>query len=145
MNHPECLLLGAYSDDVLVAIGAAKLVNDYAELKRFFVTKDFRGTGVAECILSVLEMETLKKDITNIYLETGVHQKSALKFYENLGYTECEPFGQYTKDPLSVFMNKNVGECEFVLNDSQDSYYVVAFSSQLNQNTPHYSDVADNV
>ncbi len=41
-------------------------------------------------------------------LETGVHQHEALGLYADMGYTKRGPFGSYSDDPLSVFMEKRL-------------------------------------
>jgi putative acetyltransferase len=39
-------------------------------------------------------------------LETGPSQPEALGLYARCGYQRCGRFGNYTDDPLSVFMQK---------------------------------------
>ncbi len=41
-------------------------------------------------------------------LETGVKQSEALGLYKKLAYVERGPFGGYSSDPLSVFMEKQL-------------------------------------
>ena len=48
-----------------------------------------------------LESRLIKQAVTYARLETGIHQKEAVKLYEKLGY--------YKVDPLSVFMGKKLG------------------------------------
>ena len=36
-------------------------------------------------------------------------QREAIELYKKLGYSETAPFGDYTEDPLSVFMEKKIG------------------------------------
>ena len=38
-----------------------------------------------------------------------IHQRKAIDLYKKLGYSEIAPFGDYTEDPLSVFMEKKIG------------------------------------
>ena len=43
-------------------------------------------------------------------LETGSFAEflPARKLYESFGFRDCEPFGDYVKDPNSVFMTKDI-------------------------------------
>ena len=106
LSQPNCKLMAAYKGEKLIGIGAAKLMDGYGELKRFFVSESFRGQGVAELFVATLEAWLLESEISICKLETGIHQHAAIRFYEKLGYKFCEPFGDYQIDPLSVFMEK---------------------------------------
>ena len=101
--------LAAYDDSEICGIGAVKVMNDYGELKRLYVPEKFRGKGIAEAIVKELENCLVKKSIFTARLETGVRQLEAIGLYRKLGYSEITPFGDYTEDPLSVFMEKNIG------------------------------------
>ena len=41
-------------------------------------------------------------------LETGIHNTEALALYRRAGFRDCDPFGDYAPDPLSVFMEKDI-------------------------------------
>jgi len=56
-----------------------------------------------------LENWLVKKSIFTARLETGIHQHEAINLYKRLGYLVIAPFGDYTEDPLSVFMEKKIG------------------------------------
>ena len=101
--------LAAYADSEICGIGAVKVMHDYGELKRLYVPEKFRGKGIAQEIVNELENCLVKRSIFTARLETGVHQLEAIGLYRKLGYSEIAPFGDYTQDPLSVFMEKNIG------------------------------------
>ena len=101
--------LAAYVDSKICGIGAVKVLNDYGEIKRLYVPEKFRGKGIAEDIVKALENCLIKRSIFTARLETGVRQLEAICLYKKLGYSEITPFGDYTEDPLSVFMEKNIG------------------------------------
>jgi len=71
------LIVGGYSKEILVGIGAIKIFNDYAEIKRMYFTEDFRGTGLANKLLTKLEVYAAKKLKPRILLETGYLTKSS--------------------------------------------------------------------
>lgn len=108
LAEPNCKLMGAYYNNELVGIGAAKIMDNYGELKRFYVPEKFRGQGVAESIIAALEDWLIGQNIKSSHLETGIHQHAAIRFYQKLGYVISSPFGNYKPDPLSVFMEKRL-------------------------------------
>jgi len=109
LNRANVLFVGCRVDGVLVASGAAKLMDDddsYAEIKRVFVRDDYRGQGLSGMLMDYLETELYRRGVKLFRLETGVLQPEALGLYRKLGYRERGPFGAYHADPLSVFMEK---------------------------------------
>lgn len=108
LSGPNCKLMGAFRGETLVGIGAAKIMDNYGELKRFYVPEEFRGQGIAEGLIKALEEWLIQKKTYVSRLETGIHQHAAIRFYQKLGYSETDPFGNYKLDPLSIFMQKNL-------------------------------------
>ncbi len=101
--------LAAYADAEICGIGAVKVLNDYGEIKRLYVPEKYRGKGIAKEIVKELENCLVKRSIFTARLETGIHQHEAIDLYKKLGYSETAPFGDYTEDPLSVFLEKKIG------------------------------------
>ena len=92
-----------------VGCGAIVVQPMFGELKRMFVRPEQRGQGVAKAILAFLEAEAFAKNCTLLRLETGVSQPEALGLYARSGYARRSPFEGYVKDPLSVFMERQIG------------------------------------
>jgi len=91
------------------AVGCGAIVKDargWGEIKRMFVMPEQRGKRLGARLLSRLESAAQKAELPMLRLETGIHNKDALALYRRAGFTECEPFGDYKPDPLSVFMEK---------------------------------------
>lgn len=82
--------------------------SEYGELKRMYVRPSFRGQGLARQILEHLEAYTRSQGISLLRLETGIHQKDAIRLYEGMGYRRIAPFGEYVDDPLSLFFEKRI-------------------------------------
>jgi putative acetyltransferase len=101
--------LAAYADSEICGIGAVKFLSDYGEIKRLYVPEKHRGKGIAKELVEELENCLVKRSINTARLETGIHQREAIELYKKLGYSETAPFGDYTEDPLSVFMEKKIG------------------------------------
>ena len=80
-----------------------------AELKRIFVLPATRGHGVGRALVLATEHAATAEQVRWMRLETGVKSDEALRLYRRLGYTKRGPFGPYAPDPLSVFMEKQLG------------------------------------
>ena len=92
-----------------VGCGAVVLNAEFGELKRMYVHPQSRGRGVAKRLLALLEGKARESGCSLLVLETGPRQPEALSFYESSGYRRRGLFGNYTNDPLSVFMEKYIG------------------------------------
>ena len=109
LARDNVLFVGVYDEGRLVGCGAVKIMDGaYGEVKRLFVKPECRGKGIARVIMETLEQYLLEKEIDLARLETGIHQTEAISLYQKCGYTECAPFGTYTEDPLSLFMEKRL-------------------------------------
>jgi GNAT superfamily N-acetyltransferase len=95
------------SDGHPVACGGVKLFDaEYGEVKRMFVRPTFRGRGFAQGILNHLEQYASQNGVSLLRLETGIHQKDAIRLYERFGFRRRGPFGEYKEDPMSVYFEK---------------------------------------
>ena len=92
----------------IVATGAVKLMDSYGEIKRLYVSPPHRGQKIASKIMQRLELEIEENNLDFARLETGIYQPEAIALYKKKGYVACEPFGNYTEDPLSIFMEKQI-------------------------------------
>ena len=82
--------------------------SEYGEIKRMFVRPQFRGLGLARLMLRHLEGYALQQGVHVLRLETGIHQKDAIRLYEKSGFQNILPFGEYVEDPLSRFLEKRI-------------------------------------
>lgn len=98
------------ADGTAIGCGAVVLCDEYGELKRIYVAQQSRGRGVAGAILALLESAACEAGCRLFVLETGPYSAEALAFYAKHGYRRRGRFGGYADDPLSVFMQKLVGE-----------------------------------
>nr|WP_284947930.1 GNAT family N-acetyltransferase [Acidisoma sp. PAMC 29798] len=92
-----------------VAVGCAALVTNQdgtGELKSLFVDPATRGFKIGRRLLAAIEAQAVSLGLTVIRLETGIRQPEALRLYESAGYVQRGPFGGYSPDPLSLFMEK---------------------------------------
>lgn len=93
------------------AVGIGGLKRDprgWGEVKRMYVRPDRRGRGIGKQVLGELEVVARAALLPLLRLETGIHNADALALYRGAGFVECEAFGDYKPDRLSVFMEKRV-------------------------------------
>ena len=110
LASPQMRFFTACCDEQVLGCGGIWLHEDYAEVKRVYVSQKARGLGIARKIVARLESETLAAGMTIIRLEAGILQPAALNLYRSLGYIDRGPFGDYpSDDPRSVFMEKKLG------------------------------------
>ena len=101
-------LVARRGGEAVGSIAFRVIAPDHAEMKRMFVREDARGSGLGRRLLDALEDAARRHNIARISLETGVRQPEAIGLYRASGYLECAPFGNYTADPLSLFMTKRL-------------------------------------
>jgi putative acetyltransferase len=87
-----------------IGCGAIVLYPEFGEIKRMYVSPHGRGRGVAKKLLALLGSQAIASGCKLLKLETGPYQHEALALYASAGYERRGPFGDYTNDPLSVFM-----------------------------------------
>lgn len=106
--RPNVRFLVARRFGEALACGALVVEERYGEVKRMYVAPAARGQGLGREILCCIEAAAAREGLALLRLETGIHQVEALSLYRASGYVDCEPFGSYLADPLSVFMEKRL-------------------------------------
>jgi GNAT superfamily N-acetyltransferase len=79
-----------------------------AEIRRMYVSPEFRGRGLARAVLAELESTARDRGCGKLILETGLPQPEALALYRSSGYRDVPPFGHYAGSPLSVPLGKEL-------------------------------------
>jgi putative acetyltransferase len=109
LKEPDVTFLVARLDGRAVGCGAVvRSGEDWAEIKRMFVSPEARGRSLGRRLLQKLEDIAVMQGAALLRLETGVKQLEALALYRSVGFVEIGPFGSYGPDPCSVFMEKRV-------------------------------------
>lgn len=109
LRTQRAIFLAARRDgELLGSIALLMIAPGHAEMKRLFVKAEARGIGLGRRLLNALEQIARHQSITQISLETGIKQPEAIGLYRASGYQDCPPFGDYKKDPLSLFMTKRL-------------------------------------
>jgi putative acetyltransferase len=108
LRGPDATFLAAAISGKVVGCGAILNRGQYAEVKRMFVLPACRGLGVGRRILAELEVKAIHLGLRWAMLETGVAQPEAISLYERAGYRRRGPYGGYTEDGLTVYMEKEL-------------------------------------
>ncbi|WP_333993896.1 GNAT family N-acetyltransferase [Burkholderia orbicola] len=91
-----------------IGCGAIVVAPEFGEVKRMYVSPRGRGQGIARQLIALLESRAIDLGCRLLKPETGPYQHEALALYASVGYERRGPFGDYTDDPLSVFMQKHI-------------------------------------
>jgi GNAT superfamily N-acetyltransferase len=106
---PRGLFLVAEVDGVPAGCGAWRVYPPGGvEIKRVYVTPDFRRRGVAQAVMGVLESSAARAGHRSAVLNTGDRQPEALAMYEALGYEPVAGYGIYACAPGAVFLGKDL-------------------------------------
>lgn len=94
---PACgIYLVGYLDNQPVVSGALHPIDEeMVEVRRIFVAKMARRSGLAQAMLRALEKKAYEFGYKVIRLETGNRQSAAMALYESYGFHRIEPFGEY--------------------------------------------------
>ncbi len=95
----------------VVGIGAIKqIAPDHGEIKSMHVAAEARGKGASKALLTALIEAAKEAGFERVSLETGVEDvfEPARGLYLSFGFEPCPPFADYTHDPLSVFMTRQI-------------------------------------
>ncbi len=96
-----------YNDEIPVGCGAIKKLDDEAmEVKRMFLSPEYRGKEIAQKILLELEKWAKELGYKKCILETGIRQVEAVKFYHKCNYKVIPNYGQYTEMENSICFEK---------------------------------------
>ncbi|MFG0292861.1 MAG: GNAT family N-acetyltransferase [Phycisphaerales bacterium JB050] len=108
LRIPEITFFTAREDGELLGCGALlDLGGGVGEIKSMRTSRRHLRRGVAAAILSEIISTSRGHDMTRLCLETGTQTEfvPARSLYSRFGFTDCGPFGNYTEDANSVFMD----------------------------------------
>lgn len=99
----------AYDHDIPVgSAGFKKYDEENAEVKRVFVKKEYRGQGISNELMKMLEQRAYEKGFKYFILESGEPLVSAMALYRKIGYKIIPNYGQYVDMKESVCMKKKI-------------------------------------
>ncbi len=111
LSDPAMTFWSARIDGQLAGCGALKALSPKSgEIKSMKTSQAFVRRGVAKQILVEVLAEASARDYVELSLETGTNEAfaPAVSLYEQFGFEECGPFGDYKEDPFSRFYSKSL-------------------------------------
>ncbi|WP_141502941.1 GNAT family N-acetyltransferase [Paenibacillus luteus] len=111
LKAPEITFWSAWEQNELLGCCALKELECYhAEIKSMRTSTKHLRKGIASKMLAHIIEEAKKRGYQRLSLETGSMEafEPARKLYEQFGFEYCGPFVDYTEDPNSVFMTKEL-------------------------------------
>ena len=111
LRHPGISFWTAWEGSELLGCGALKELDPrHGEIKSMRTAMAHRQKGVARAILERILSEARSRSYVRLSLETGSQAGflPARRLYESFGFTYCAPFADYTEDPNSAFMTREL-------------------------------------
>jgi putative acetyltransferase len=111
LRRPEVTFWSIWEDGELLGCGALKELDAlHGEIKSMRTVARHLRKGVATAMLNHILEEARRRGYRCLSLETGVQPafEPARRLYERTGFSSCGPFADYTDDPNSVFMTKEI-------------------------------------
>ena len=104
---PAVTFFSLRRDGELLGVGALKQLDGcHAELKSMHTAEAARGRGVGRAMVGHLIAVARDRGFRRLSLETGSMAAfaPARALYASAGFTQCEPFGDYSPSRNSTFM-----------------------------------------
>lgn len=99
----------AYDDAIPVGCAGFKKYDDEcAEVKRVFVRQEYRGKGISNKLMELLENVAREQGYCYLVLESGEPLVAAMALYRKIGYKIIPNYGQYKDMPDSICMKKKL-------------------------------------
>ncbi|MBY0532690.1 MAG: GNAT family N-acetyltransferase [Xanthobacteraceae bacterium] len=111
LKQPGVKFWTAWDRETLAGMAALKTLDcENGEIKSMRVDDRFLGMGFGRALLEHVIAQAEATGIAMLWLETGSSPGfvPALKLYERAGFRYCGPFADYTENPFSRFMTREV-------------------------------------
>jgi len=111
LQAPSISFWSLWDGEHLAGCGALKeLDNASGEIKSMRTAHGFRRKGIASHMLQHIIESAQKRGYRTLYLETGTVDffMPAIELYKTFGFEVCGPFADYSLDPYSLFMKKDL-------------------------------------
>lgn len=111
LQKPDITFWSAWIEGELAGCVALKVLDgQHGEIKSMRTAISARGKGIAKQLVVHLCEAAKQEGFNRLSLETGTEAffHPARTLYQGFGFVECPPFADYTLDPNSVFMTKQL-------------------------------------
>jgi len=102
MARKGAFLLLKSEGKIIGCIGVSPNCNDYAELKRFYIKRNFHGKGYGKQLIQAAISLAIKNEFSYLRLDTTFKSVSAIHLFKSTGFIEVQ---RYNYDPYAeLFM-----------------------------------------
>lgn len=111
LRGPGISFWSIWDGDELLGCGALKQLDPATgEIKSMRTAEAHRGRGVGSRMLEHIVAEARRRGYRRLLLETGAMPEfaAARRFYARHGFEPRGPFADYTDDPNSAFMSREI-------------------------------------
>jgi len=111
LRVPEITFWTVWDGDDLVGCGALRELDPaHGEIKSMHTVASLRGRGIGRLLLEHILKTAQERGYRRLSLETGASQHfiAARTLYERFGFAPTGPFGDYTLDPHSAYMTREL-------------------------------------
>ncbi len=111
LRKPEITFWTVWEGRELLGCGALKeLDGTHGEIKSMRTAAAHQRKGVAAKVVNHIVDEAKRRGYRRLSLETGSTRDfaPAHNLYASFGFKRCGPFADYTDDPFSLFMTKEL-------------------------------------
>jgi putative acetyltransferase len=106
---PDVRFFVARRGEIALGCAALALRPGYGEVKSMYVEEGARGSGVADALMRAVEDEARAEALPWLRLETGDALVAARRLYARHGFAPRGPFGDYSANATSIFLEKRLG------------------------------------
>jgi putative acetyltransferase len=115
LRRPDIIFWTGWQQQNLLGCGALKIHSSQeAEIKSMRTSRLHLRKGVARNMLEHIILYAKARNFKRLNLETGSQPffQPAIALYKSYGFSFCEPFADYEKDPNSKFMTLVLGSVD---------------------------------
>ena len=108
LRKPDITFWSVWDGPLLLGCGALKELDaKHGEVKSMRTPNSLRRQGAGRMVLAYIIDVARSRGYERLSLETGSMEAfmPAQRLYESFGFEYCQPFGEYSVDPNSVFMS----------------------------------------
>jgi GNAT superfamily N-acetyltransferase len=96
-------ILVKVEEDTAGCVGIRRYSDEFCEMKRMYVRREFRGLGIGQLMCSYVIERSKDLGYRKIYLDTNAEMKSAVNLYMDAGFKSISPYC-VNENPNPIFM-----------------------------------------
>jgi len=102
-NGNMWLAINEETNEIIGTIALTEIEKGVAELRRFYVKKEYRSRKIGYSLYTILKKQAVEKGFTEIYLVSGKELKKAHEFYQRNGWKIVSN----SKEKINIYIRDN--------------------------------------